>query len=403
MPLLDAWRPARAANSATACSPPVSARNRSAAAARSSYACGKLARPCAVSRNSRGGRPRPRCAPPSGRCSRSVASPSRDQRVEVPADRGRADPEPLAQRSGGGRALLQEQAGHLVPGGNRPGEFHTVDVTYIRRPGAHPAPHQRVALTRTYRERGGPPGGRGARPGETVRRRHRGRGSVADRRRRSGAGDPRPERRRQDHHRGDLRGLPAAGRGHGPGARPGPGRRRPPAAAPGRRDAAGRRRLPAAPKAGEMLRLLARVRGRPARPGRAAGPARADRRARTRRTSGCPAASSSGCRWRWPWSAGRSWCSWTSRPPGWTRRPGTRPGTWSGSCAPTGSTVVLTTHYMEEAERLADQVVVVDSGRVVADGQPGRADPARRRGQLRFTAPARAGPGRAGRPRCRRR
>ena len=33
-------------------------------------------------------------------------------------------------------------------------------------------------------------------------------------------------------------------------------------------------------------------------------------------------------------------------------------------------TVVLTTHYMEEAERLADQVYLVDHGRVVACGSP---------------------------------
>ena len=35
-----------------------------------------------------------------------------------------------------------------------------------------------------------------------------------------------------------------------------------------------------------------------------------------------------------------------------------------------GVAVVLTTHLMDEAERLADQVVVVDAGRVVADGSP---------------------------------
>jgi ABC-2 type transport system ATP-binding protein len=35
-----------------------------------------------------------------------------------------------------------------------------------------------------------------------------------------------------------------------------------------------------------------------------------------------------------------------------------------------GVSVVLTTHLMDEAERLADQVVVVDSGRVVAHGAP---------------------------------
>ncbi|MCU1390550.1 MAG: transporter [Ilumatobacteraceae bacterium] len=35
-----------------------------------------------------------------------------------------------------------------------------------------------------------------------------------------------------------------------------------------------------------------------------------------------------------------------------------------------GKTIVLTTHYMEEAEALADRVIVVVAGRVVADGTP---------------------------------
>ena len=35
-----------------------------------------------------------------------------------------------------------------------------------------------------------------------------------------------------------------------------------------------------------------------------------------------------------------------------------------------GGTVVLTTHYMEEAERLCDRVAIVDHGRVIADGSP---------------------------------
>ena len=35
-----------------------------------------------------------------------------------------------------------------------------------------------------------------------------------------------------------------------------------------------------------------------------------------------------------------------------------------------GGTVLLTTHYMEEAERLADQVVIMDAGRVIAEGSP---------------------------------
>src|SRR5262245_15737415 len=35
-----------------------------------------------------------------------------------------------------------------------------------------------------------------------------------------------------------------------------------------------------------------------------------------------------------------------------------------------GRTVLLTTHYMDEAERLCDRVAVVDHGRVIAEGSP---------------------------------
>jgi len=35
-----------------------------------------------------------------------------------------------------------------------------------------------------------------------------------------------------------------------------------------------------------------------------------------------------------------------------------------------GVTIVLTTHYMDEAERLADQVHVIDKGRLIASGSP---------------------------------
>jgi ABC-2 type transport system ATP-binding protein len=41
-----------------------------------------------------------------------------------------------------------------------------------------------------------------------------------------------------------------------------------------------------------------------------------------------------------------------------------------GDCRRQGRTVLLTTHYMEEAERLCDRVAIVDRGRVIALGSP---------------------------------
>jgi ABC-2 type transport system ATP-binding protein len=35
-----------------------------------------------------------------------------------------------------------------------------------------------------------------------------------------------------------------------------------------------------------------------------------------------------------------------------------------------GMTVVLTTHYMEEADRLCERVAIVDRGRIVVEGTP---------------------------------
>src|SRR5437764_7433048 len=35
-----------------------------------------------------------------------------------------------------------------------------------------------------------------------------------------------------------------------------------------------------------------------------------------------------------------------------------------------GTTVLLTTQYLEEADRLADRIVVIDDGRVIADDTP---------------------------------
>jgi ABC-2 type transport system ATP-binding protein len=52
--------------------------------------------------------------------------------------------------------------------------------------------------------------------------------------------------------------------------------------------------------------------------------------------------------------------------------PQARRTTWDllGELRSDGVTIVLTTHYMDEAERLADQVHVIDRGRLIASGSP---------------------------------
>ena len=39
-----------------------------------------------------------------------------------------------------------------------------------------------------------------------------------------------------------------------------------------------------------------------------------------------------------------------------------------------GVTVLLTTQYLDEADQLADDIVVIDHGQVIATGTPGRAE-----------------------------
>jgi ABC-2 type transport system ATP-binding protein len=52
--------------------------------------------------------------------------------------------------------------------------------------------------------------------------------------------------------------------------------------------------------------------------------------------------------------------------------PKARRGTWEllEELRASGVTVVLTTHYMEEAERLADRIHIIDRGRLIATGTP---------------------------------
>jgi ABC-2 type transport system ATP-binding protein len=55
--------------------------------------------------------------------------------------------------------------------------------------------------------------------------------------------------------------------------------------------------------------------------------------------------------------------------------PRSRQAVWQvvGGLASSGVTIFLTTQYLEEADRLADRIAVLDGGRVVADGtSPGR-------------------------------
>jgi ABC-2 type transport system ATP-binding protein len=66
--------------------------------------------------------------------------------------------------------------------------------------------------------------------------------------------------------------------------------------------------------------------------------------------------------------------------------PQARHATWDliAGLRASGATIILTTHYLEEAERLADYVVIIDRGTLVAQGTPAALTGSQ--GQLRFTA-----------------
>ena len=236
-----------------------------------------------------------------------------------------------------------------------------------------------LARRGSIRRRRGPR--RGAGPGVSAGARHRGRGpaqvlrpargrawAVVQRRARRGVRAARPERRREDHHRRDPRGLPAALGRRGARARPGPAGARP--RAPGaRRDRAPELRLlPARDRArggGALLEVLPE----------AARPARDDRARRARGEGGRAhegaqrAASGAGSTSRWRSWAIPSWCSSTSPPPASTRGAAHRLGR-GPTLKELGKTVLLTTHYLDEAQELADRVAIVKDGRMVAEGPP---------------------------------
>jgi len=68
--------------------------------------------------------------------------------------------------------------------------------------------------------------------------------------------------------------------------------------------------------------------------------------------------------------------------------PQARRGTWElvRQLRADGVSVVLTTHFLDEAEELADHVVVIDHGRVVVQGTPEELTRAGAEGQIRFEA-----------------
>jgi len=71
--------------------------------------------------------------------------------------------------------------------------------------------------------------------------------------------------------------------------------------------------------------------------------------------------------------------------------PSARRATWEviSGLRDLGKTIFLTTHYMEEAERLADRIAVITSGRIVAEGTPGSlGERAFKASTVRFTLPA---------------
>jgi ABC-2 type transport system ATP-binding protein len=57
-----------------------------------------------------------------------------------------------------------------------------------------------------------------------------------------------------------------------------------------------------------------------------------------------------------------------------------------------GTTIVLTTHYLDEAQQLADRVVVLAGGRVIADGPPDALAAGPRESMVAFRVPADADP-----------
>src|SRR3984957_5544095 len=79
-----------------------------------------------------------------------------------------------------------------------------------------------------------------------------------------------------------------------------------------------------------------------------------------------PAGSASDWPWRRRWCVTRKFCFSTSL------YPQSRRQLWDiiRQFQRDGGTVLLTTHYMDEAERLCDRLAIVDHGQIIAEGSP---------------------------------
>ena len=123
----------------------------------------------------------------------------------------------------------------------------------------------------------------------------------------------------------------------------------------------------------ENLWMVGRLLGMSKAPGRTSGPTSCSSGSAwptpaTARSAPTPAACAGGSTWRSAWSAGPACCSWTSPPPG--LDPASRLELWeiTRELVADGTTVLLTTQYLEEADELADRIVVIDHGTVIAEG-----------------------------------